>query len=506
MADKLTNAYALHVELCDLQDALQGRKGDKVNAVAQRFFTVATWIIYLLFAAAMYAAPLWVLQSFFGANAGNYLAIAVLGVFLVVFPTALSLGKHAGYKALGKRGIDPRYMGAIIAFFIASGIYFEATSASSQQQEKAHQAVENSNAGKAIMGTTVSTGTGDYAALIADAEYKLVACQRKLSEGKTKDCKNSQARVDSLKEQASADRSAAVTANAQAIPLKQAALEKERESHALPIAKMFASAFSASIATGAVIAALIAALIFEISHSLTIYSEWRLSRENADIYDRYKALKIDYFNQTGKQFDTGDFNEAEIIDLVEMRQSGKIEHFNDRLQDAVSEPKPEEKQPFGFTHGRVATENKREVDAPIVRASRDFKRSPEQLANVHKLAGQAQAEVTAKPQEKPQAWGSGEVSGETPSKPQAWGSEGATGSLYPEWVADVKAGACRPSVDSTWYWIQKHIAPKETGSKTNDRTRIGNMQKAFFARAINEGLMTINPNYTNGGKKYIWIG
>jgi hypothetical protein len=32
------------------------------------------------------------------------------------------------------------------------------------------------------------------------------------------------------------------------------------------------------------------------------------------------------------------------------------------------------------------------------------------------------------------------------------------------------------------------------------------MQKAFFARAINEGLMTINPNYTNGGKKYIWIG
>jgi hypothetical protein len=513
--DKLTNAYAVHAELIDLQDSAANEKTElKVNHRAQQFFTVATWIIYLLFAASMYAAPLWVLQSFFGANAGNYLAIIVIGVFLLVFPTALALGKHAGYKALSKRGIDPRYIGAIIAFFIASGIYFEATSASSQQQEKAHQAVENSNAGKAIMGTTVSTGTGDYAALTADAEYKLVACQRKLAEGKTKDCKNSQARVASLKEQASADRAAAITANAQAIPLKQAALEKERESHALPIAKMFSGMFGATVATGAVIAALLAALIFEISHSLTIYNEWRLTREIAELDARFKGLKIDYFHQTGKQFDTADFNEDEIINLVEMRQNGKIEHFNDRLQDAVSTPNDGgfQKNGIGFTApvtsrfaGFVDT-NKRKVDAPAVRESSGFRQSPEQLANVHKLAGQAQAEVTAKPQAKPQACGSGEVLGETASKPQACGSEGATGSLYPSWVASVKAGECRPSVNETWHWIQKQIAPKETGSKTNDRTRIGNMQKAFFSRAINEGLMTINPNYTNGGKKYIWIG
>lgn len=260
MSDKLTNAYALHAELSDLQKTVIDEKHALIaNQWAQQFFTVATWIIYLLFAAAMYAAPLWVLQSFFGANAGNYLAIVVIGVFLVVFPTALALGKHAGYRALSKRGVDPRYMGAIIAFFIASGIYFEMTSASSQQQEKAHQAVENSNAGKAIMDSNVSTGTSAYASLIADAEFKLVACKRKLSEGKTKDCNNSQARVDSLKEQSSADRAAAITANSEAITAKQSALEKERESHALPIAKSFSELFGSSVATGAVIAALIAA-------------------------------------------------------------------------------------------------------------------------------------------------------------------------------------------------------------------------------------------------------
>ncbi|OQX07478.1 MAG: hypothetical protein BWK73_27945, partial [Thiothrix lacustris] len=181
MSDKMTNAYALHSDMIDLQrTAHDERQALKVNRWAQQFFTVATWIIYLMFAAAMYGAPLWVLQAFFGANAGNYIAIIVIGLFLVVLPTALAMGKHSGYKALSKRGIDPRWMGAIIAFFIASGIYFEMTSATSQQQEKAHQAVENSNAGKAIMGTTVSTGTSAYASLLADAEFKLVSCQRKL--------------------------------------------------------------------------------------------------------------------------------------------------------------------------------------------------------------------------------------------------------------------------------------------------------------------------------------
>lgn len=58
------------------------------------------------------------------------------------------------------------------------------------------------------MGTTVSTGTSAYASLLADAEFKLVSCQRKLDEGKVKDCKNSQAKVSSLKEQSAADRQA----------------------------------------------------------------------------------------------------------------------------------------------------------------------------------------------------------------------------------------------------------------------------------------------------------
>ena len=90
---------------------------------------------------------------------------------------------------------------------------------------------------------------------------------------------------------------------------------------------------------------------------------------------------------------------------------------------------------------------------------------------------------------------------ETVSTPLANGPSG----LYGDWLTAVNAGECLPSVRPTWLWIQKRISNKETGSRTHDRTRISHLQKAFFTRAMKEGLMVANPNYTNGGKKYLWI-
>jgi hypothetical protein len=349
--------------------------------------------------------------------------------------------------------------------------------------------------------------------------------------------------VNSLKEQSAADRQAAITANTAAITAKQSALDKEREAHALPIAKSFAELFGSTIATGAVIAALIAALIFEISHSLTIYNEWRLQLEIDRLEGNFKRLKVDYFHQTGKQFEATDFKEGEIIDLMEMRESGKIEHFKDRLQDAVQpEPEPEKKGgDFGFIrHGQTAqasarldAENRRKYPQEILYPTgkgktaddyaliprEDFKRTnpavPGHTYRDELRTGSSDYRdmpldaTTTPPAEKPLqettpkplAKGSEVVE----AKPLAKGSEG-TESLYGEWVAAVRIGECKPSVEPTWHWVQKRIAPTETGSKTNDRTRISNMQKAFFSRAIREGLMQVNPIYRNGGKKYIWRG
>lgn len=536
MSDKMTNAYALHSDMIDLQrTAHDERQALKVNRWAQQFFTVATWIIYLMFAAAMYGAPLWVLQAFFGANAGNYIAIIVIGLFLVVLPTALAMGKHSGYKALSKRGIDPRWMGAIIAFFIASGIYFEMTSATSQQQEKAHQAVENSNAGKAIMGTTVSTGTSAYASLLADAEFKLVSCQRKLDEGKVKDCKNSQAKVSSLKEQSAADRQAAITANTAAITAKQSALDKEREAHALPIAKSFAELFGSTIATGAVIAALIAALIFEISHSLTIYNEWRLKLEIDRLEGNFKRLKVDYFHHTGKQFEATDFKEGEIIDLMEMRESGKIEHFKDRLQDAFQpEPEPEKKGgDFGFirqgqaaqSSARLDAENRRKYPQEILYPTgkgktaddyaliprKDFKRTSKTYREAIRTGTQAfhdtPLDKPLAPSSDPLARGSDTLKLEGINvKPLAKTMHVSDG-LYEAWVSAVNSGECLPSLKSSWHWLQKRIAGNQQSKMTFNNRELHAIAQAFFLRAVKDNYASINPRYTTpkcGLPKYLW--
>ena len=538
MSDKLTNAYALHAELSDQYKTVsEERKALTANHYAQQFFTVATWIIYLLFAAAMYAAPLWVLQSFFGANAGNYLAIVVIGVFLVVFPTALALGKHAGYRALSKRGVDPRYMGAIIAFFIASGIYFEMTSASSQQQEKAHQAVENSNAGKAIMGATVSTGTSAYASLIADAEFKLVACKRKLSEGKTKDCNNSQARVDSLKEQSSADRAAAITANSEAITAKQSALEKERESHALPIAKSFAELFGSSVATGAVIAALVAALIFEISHSLTIYNEWRIKKEISLLDGGLKQLKIDYFHNTGKQFDATDFKESEVLDLVEMREKGKLEHFNDRLQDGYPTPNDggfkksgigftapvgySGNKSFGFIPNSRSTEsqdaeNRRKYPQTIIWPTND-RPTPDDYSLIPRKERQHPSQplpatvtetvsdtVHARSETVADTVHARSQNGirETVQNGLTDAAKRVETDLYPAWLEGVKMGEITPGARDCKRFISQNTF------KTGDKTvlSVQEMQRIWViwqSRATLDGILKPNPDYSNGKPKYI---
>ncbi|MEB4590040.1 hypothetical protein VSS37_03520 [Candidatus Thiothrix sp. Deng01] len=123
------------------------------------------------------------------------------------------------------------------------------------------------------------------------------------------------------------------------------------------------------------------------------------------------------------------------------------------------------------------------------------------------------AELAEKPRVEPRARGLLEpdenhvhaVANE-PVKAQAAEARDGADSLYPEWVVAVRAKECRPTVNHSRLWIQRRIAPTMTGSKTNDLKRIDAMRKGFFARAIREGLMQLNANYTNGGKKYLWVG
>ncbi|QTR52686.1 hypothetical protein [Thiothrix unzii] len=566
----LSNAYTLSQDLSENTQKLETHQEDlKGIKTSQKVFTIATYFIYFSFTSVIFAGvTVWNLQDYIFGNYTNVIGMTWALVTVFAVPLALSLAKHFNYKAIAKNSVERNHRGqviihAIISLALISGLYYEAISASSNLQAKAFHSVETSKAGAAILNTTVgSSSTGAIAGLIADAEFKLVACQRKLAEGKTKDCDNSTAKVSSLKQQAQAERESVATANVAAIGAKQAALSKERDEHALPAAKYAAELVDMSNDAGTMIIVIIAALFFELIHITTIFNEARALR-GIDTYSfSLKGLNGEYFRATGKTFDSGDFKDNRTIDLsdkplnvpmddqgadFEIRTKGTPYADNKtgfgfipqtaKLFKWQADEVQAEKPGFGFIPARSNqdqdAENRRKYPQEILYPTgkgktaddyaliprEDFKRTnpavPGHTYRDELRTGSSDYRdmpldaTTTPPAEKPLqetttkplAKGSEVVE----AKPLAKGSEG-TESLYGEWVAAVRIGECKPSVEPTWHWVQKRIAPTETGSKTNDRTRISNMQKAFFSRAIREGLMQVNPIYRNGGKKYIWRG
>ena len=319
----LNNAYSLSQDLTESTQKLQSHQHDlKGIKTSQSIFTIATYFIYFSFTSVIFAGvTVWNLQEYIFSNYTNVIGMvwAIVTVFCV--PLALSLAKHFNYKAIAKNSVERSHRGqliihAIIALALISGLYYEAISSSSNLQAKAFHSVENSKAGENILNTTVSSSSGGaIAGLIADAEYKLAGCERRLKERSVKDCNNSQAKVDSLKAQASAERESVATANVAAIGAKQAALSKERDEHALPAAKYAAELVDMSNDAGTMIIVIIAALFFELIHITTIFNEARALRGIDTYSSSLKGLNGEYFKATGKTFDSGDFKDNRTIDL-----------------------------------------------------------------------------------------------------------------------------------------------------------------------------------------------
>lgn len=220
----------------------------------------------------------------------------------------------------------------LIALAILTGIWYEAISSSSNLQEKAFYSVENSKSGASILNSSVSITAGENGEL-AKASFKLVSCQRKLAEGKVKDCDNSQAAVDVLKEQATLTRDSVAKANVDAITAKQAALDKERDSHVLPAAKAFAGWFDTSLAAGTFAIVIISSLFFELIHLSTVYSERNNLLKQADLRFTLKNLKTEYFNLVGKTYSPDDFKDDQVLDLAEMRENKAMHDFKTGIKD-----------------------------------------------------------------------------------------------------------------------------------------------------------------------------
>lgn len=325
MSNHLTNAYVHSQNIKETNAKLQSHKNDLAGIkTSQKVFTLGTYFIYFSFSSVIFAGvTVWNLQDYIFGNYTNMIGMVWALVTVFAVPLALSLAKHFNFSAIAKSSITGHSRGAlairaVITLAILSGLYYETISASSNLQSKAFHAVDyKSNLQNILAAPATPSGSGAIAAHIADAEYKLVSCQRKLKEGKVKDCDNSTAKVNSLKAQAQADRDSAGAASVAAIGAKQGALSQAVSEQALPAAKYVAEMAGRSNDYGTMVIVTIAALFFELIHISTIFNEARALRGIENETAKLKDLNAQYFNATGKTFDDEDFKDNRRIDLSE---------------------------------------------------------------------------------------------------------------------------------------------------------------------------------------------
>lgn len=487
----------------------QHRSHEQRGLLLLKLGFVLTFLLYLLFNQHLYLGDALSWSAYFK-DAPSLFGFVFTVSIVVLMALFLSWVKHHAYLHFGFFGSVTLVICTVIGF----ALFAEFFSSSANQDVKASVLLERNSAYQATLtneGSSQGMTNTSLIESIARAEQKLAQCEAKLKLGKEKHCDGDRAKVQALK----SSEQAANKAQAE-VSLERDKLKYERQDELkaqsynpviLTLARFLAGEsgdYKDYLKTAVVIITLFVAVCFEILHHFLSKTHGASMAAIEDI-----ELAIAKYNDSAES-PTLSINQKSIEPI---KQPIGFGFPSTTPRTAQAEVKPvlfkyqvqaEPKQtparnPIGFTFPAVAQSTlpkpslgTQEEQLPLpdfggFKARRDLFASP----------ALSESETPSEPR----ARGFEEEPSITPSEPRARGDQG----LFSEWVNAVQAGECKPTSDPTWLWIQKRIAPKETGSRTHDRTRIRRMQQAFFARAMKEGLMIENPKYINGGKKYLWI-
>ena len=489
----------------------QHQKHEQRGLLLLKLGFLLTFLLYLLFNQHLYLGDALSWSAYFK-DAASIFGFTFTMAIVVLMALFLSWVKHHVYLHFGFFGSVALVVSTVIGF----ALFAEFFSSSANQDVKASILLERNSAYQATLineGSSLSTVNSGLITSIANAEQKLVRCEENLKLGKEKHCNGDRAKVTALRSSEQSANQAQAQANIERDKLKY---ERQDELKAqsynpviLTLARFLAGEagdYKDYLKTAVVLITLFVAVCFEILHHFLSKTHGASVRAIEDLelgIAKYSAQPEPLPSSSSVQLSTPSPEPHKqpigfgFPSTSPNMAQGASKPVLFKYQQA--EPETKAHHPIGFTFPTVAKSTlpkpslgTQEEQLPLpdfggFKARRDTWASP--------------ALSDSEPQEKPQAGALQSDSNTPPRKPQAGGDEG----LFGEWVNAVKAKECKPSVDPTWSWIQKRISNKETGSRTHDRTRISNMQKAFFARAMKEGLMQENPNYRNGGKKYLWI-
>ncbi|TXH68880.1 MAG: hypothetical protein E6Q83_11205 [Thiothrix sp.] len=470
-----------------------------------------TFLLYLLFNQHLYLGDALSWSAYFK-DAASIFGFVFTVAIVVLMALFLSWVKHHAYLHFGFFGSVTLVICTVIGF----ALFAEFFSSSANQDVKASVLLERNSAYQATLTHEASSqGMVDSGliASIANAEQKLARCEENLKAGKEKHCNGDRAKVQALKSSEQAANQAQANASLERDKLKY---ERQDELKAqsynpviLTLARFLAGEtgdYKDYLKTAVVLITLFVAICFEILHHF-------LSKTHGASVRAIEDLELALAKYSEQPEPTLTPAPALIQPLTEPHKQpigfgfpstaphtaqAEVKPVLFKYQ-AQGEPETKAHHPIGFTFPIVA---KSTLPKPSLGTQEEqlplpdfggFKSRRDTFASPALSESETPSE--------PRARGFEEEPSITPSEPRARGDQG----LFSEWVNAVQTGECKPTSDPTWLWIQKRIAPKETGSRTHDRTRIRRMQQAFFARAIKEGLMIENPKYINGGKKYLWI-
>ncbi|MFZ1344455.1 hypothetical protein [Thiothrix eikelboomii] len=493
----------------------QHRSHEERGLLLLKLGFLLTFLLYLLFNQHLYLGDALSWSAYFK-DAASIFGFAFTVSIVVLMALFLSWVKHHAYLHFGFFGSVALVVSTVIGF----ALFAEFFSSSANQDVKASVLLERNSAYQATLtneGSHQNTVNSGLITSIANAEQTLARCEEKLKAGKEKHCNGDRAKVEALR---SSEHSANKAQAEAAIERDKLKYERQDELKAqsynpviLTLARVLAGEngdYKDYLKTAVVLITLFVAVCFEILHHFLSKTHGASVRAIEDLelaLAKYSEQPEPTLHPTPVYIKPINDANKQPIGFGFPSTAPSTAHSENKSvlfkYQAQGEPETKAHHPIGFTFPTVAKSTlpkpslgTQEEQLPLpdfgsFKSRRDTFASPA-LSEAETIADEPRIDpVHGLMDEKPRI------------DPVHGVSEGV--SLYPAWVQAVNQGLCKPSVDATRAWIQKCIAPTMTGSKTNDLKRIDLMRKAFFSRAMKEGLMIENPNYKNGGKKYLWI-
>ncbi|MFM2318726.1 MAG: hypothetical protein RLZZ215_1347 [Pseudomonadota bacterium] len=490
----------------------QHQKHEQRGLLLLKLGFLLTFLLYLLFNQHLYLGDALSWSAYFK-DAASIFGFVFTVAIVVLMALFLSWVKHHAYLHFGFFGSVALVVSTVIGF----ALFAEFFSSSANQDVKASVLLERNSAYQATLineGSSLSTVNSGLITSIANAEQKLARCEENLKLGKEKHCNGDRAKVTALRSSEQSANQAQATANIERDKLKY---ERQDELKAqsynpviLTLARFIAGEsgdYKDYLKTAVVLITLFVAVCFEILHHF-------LSKSHGASMRAIEDLELGIAKYSAQPEPTLPPASAPMYPMTEPTKqpigfglpstsTAYTETKPVLFKYQQAEPETKAHHPIGFTFPAVA---KSTLPKPSLGTQEELHPLPDfggfkAQRDTWASPALSDSETLREPLAKGQESALNETTSATLREPLAKGDSG----LYGEWLKAVNAKQCKPSVEPTWTWIQKRISNKETGSRTHDRTRISNMQKAFFARAMKEGLMIENPNYTNGGKKYLWM-